>query len=95
MGVSGPKGTMPPDLLDKLRRVRARACVSTASTSPIRRSMAAAVMIGGPGDKDSLDPSSPEFQAAQEACQSIMPDGGPGFSVGGATDKGPSTTTGG
>ena len=48
-----------------------------------------------PGDKDSLDPSSPEFQAAQEACQSIMPDGGPGFSVGGAPDKGPSTTTGG
>ena len=94
MGVSGPKGTMPPELMDKL--VEYASCMREHGIDfPDPQTDGGGVLIGG--DKDALDPSSPEFQAAQEACQSIMPDGGPGFSVGGASssDKGPSTTTGG
>jgi hypothetical protein len=58
--------------------------VSGGANGPI------AISIGGPGN------DTEKLQAAQEACQSILPDGGPDFSVGGsASDKGPSTTTGG
>jgi len=96
MGVSGPKGTMPPDLLDKL--VRYASCMREHGIDfPDPQVEGGGVLIGGSASKDALDPSSPEFQAAHEACKSIMPDGGPGFSVGGSSssDKGPSTTTGG
>jgi hypothetical protein len=95
MGGSGPDGTVPPDVLDKL--VAYASCMREHGIDfPDPQVNGGGVMIGGPGSKDSLDPRSPEFQAAQEACQSILPDGGPDFSVGGsASDKGPSTTTGG
>jgi hypothetical protein len=95
MGVSGPKGTMPPDLLDKL--VEYASCMREHGIDfPDPQTNGGGVIIGGPGSKDALDPSSPKFQAAHEACRSIMPDGGPGFTVGGSsTDVGPKTTTGG
>lgn len=49
------------------------------------------VMIGGPGAK--IDPSSPSFQAAQKACQSMAP--GAGFSARkGGGDTGPTTQVG-
>ena len=52
------------------------------------------ISIGGPGG---IDPSSKDFQAAQEACQSILGDSGPQFNGGpgggpGGGDSGPSTT---
>ncbi len=40
----------------------------------------AMIKIGGPGDGDQgprLDPSDETFQAAEEACQSLLPGGGP------------------
>jgi hypothetical protein len=55
------------------------------------------ISVGGPGG---IDPSSKDFQAAQEACQSILGEfgpqinGGPGGGPGGG-DTGPSTTVGG
>ena len=52
------------------------------------------IQIGGPGG---IDPSSKDFQAAQEACQSILGEFGPQFNGGpgggpGGGDTGPSTT---
>jgi hypothetical protein len=44
------------------------------------------ITIGG---KDGIDPSSPEFQAAQEACQSILGDLGPTFNGGPGGGDGP------
>jgi len=50
------------------------------------------IQIGGPGG---IDPSSDEFQAAQEACQSILGDLGPRFDGGpGGADDGPTTIDG-
>jgi hypothetical protein len=51
------------------------------------------VQIGG-GDGPKFDPSSEEFQAAQEACGDLLPgDGQFGFNVGktDGTESGPST----
>ena len=51
--------------------------------------------VGGPGDADAIDPE--EFEAAQEACQDLLPgrlDGdGPGFRIGpgGGSDGGVTT----
>lgn len=55
------------------------------------------ISIGGPGG---IDPSSSEFQAAQEACQSILGDLGPRFDGAGPAGgpgggDGPSVTIGG
>ena len=44
------------------------------------------VQIGG-GEGPNFDPSSEEFQAAQEACGDLLPGDGPGFSVGGANGE--------
>ena len=58
----------------------------------IFRSNASASGSGGPDNvtSDGLDPASPEFQAAQEACQSILgSDFGPKFEGGPATQSGP------
>lgn len=50
------------------------------------------IQIGGPGG---IDPSSDEFQAAQEACQSILGDLGPRFEGGpGGGGDGPTTIQG-
>jgi hypothetical protein len=52
------------------------------------------VKIGPGEDGPNFDPSSDEFQAAQEACEDLMPgDGKFGFNVGGTdgTESGPST----
>lgn len=36
------------------------------------------VQAGGPGSDNGLNPDDPTFQAAQEKCKSILPDGGAG-----------------
>lgn len=53
-----------------------------------------AIIKGGPGDDGpgSIDFNSDEFQAAQEACQSLLPGGGKGGSL--STDGGPSSGDG-
>jgi hypothetical protein len=33
---------------------------------------------GGPGSTDGLNPDDPTFKAAQEKCQSLLPNGGAG-----------------
>jgi hypothetical protein len=50
-----------------------------------------AIIKGGPGDDGpgAFDPDSDEFQAAQEACQSLLPGGGKGGSL--SADGGPSS----
>ena len=50
------------------------------------------IQIGGPGG---LDPSSKTFQAAQEACQSILGDFGPKFNAGPGGGDGPVTDSSG
>jgi hypothetical protein len=60
----------------------------------IFRSNGSAGSGGGPKNvtSDGIDPASPEFQAAQEACQSILgSDFGPKFEGGPATPAGPDT----
>ena len=47
------------------------------------------IMLGGPGSKNTFDPRSPRFQAAQKACQSQMP------KPPGGGDSGPSLQTAG
>ena len=49
------------------------ACASTASpTSPTRTARGKSRF----GSSDGIDPSSPQFQAAQKACQKVLPNGG-------------------
>ena len=50
------------------------------------------ITIGGPGG---IDPSSKEFQAAQDACQSILGEFGPQFNGGPGGGDGPSTDSSG
>ena len=51
--------------------------------------------VGGPGDAEAIDPE--EFEAAQEACQDLLPGrlggDGPGFQIGpgGGADGGVTT----
>ena len=64
--------------------------------SGLQRRRRGRIQIGGPGG---IDPSSDEFQAAQEACQSILGDLGPRFNGGPGSDgpgggDGPTTIDG-
>jgi len=51
------------------------------------------VQVGGPGSKDSIDPGSEQFQAAQQACDALLPGVGPRTTTGGSgPDSGGSST---
>lgn len=51
------------------------------------------VQVGGPGSKDTLDPGGEKFQAAQQACDSLLPGVGPRTTTGGSgPDNGGSST---
>jgi len=68
---------------------------------PVRDSNGGVSMSLGGGPGSDLDPNSPTFKAAQTACASKLPGGGPGFisgdhgdGAGGSTSGGPSTNSG-
>ena len=67
--------SMSPEDQDKL--VEFAACMrehGIEMPDPQTASGGGAVRIGG----DGIDPGSPEFQDSMEACQELMPGGGPG-----------------
>jgi hypothetical protein len=80
----GPRGSISPEAMDRV--VEFAECMREHGIDmPDPQTNGGGIMIGGgPGsDGGGIDPSSPEFQDAQEACQDLLPGFGP--------DGGPST----
>jgi hypothetical protein len=89
-GMEGdPNATMDPEMADKL--LDFSKCMRDHGIDfPDPQFQGGGVMMQmGEG----IDPSSDEFQAAQEACGDLLPGGGPGLQVGTSGDGGPSTGT--
>jgi hypothetical protein len=89
-----PKGGKPPSPAEQAKlqekALRFSQCMRTHGVPSFpdpefSRGGGVGIRIGGPkGGPSRIDPSSPQFQAAQKACQSIMPGpkgGGPATSV--------------
>jgi hypothetical protein len=83
-GGFGPGRTLSPEDQDAL--VEFAACMREHGIDmpdPQTAGGGGAVRIGG----DGLDPGSPEFQDAMEACQELMPGGGPGGDGGSSVNQ--------
>jgi hypothetical protein len=83
-GMGDPSATMDPELADQM--LAFAKCMRDHGIDfpdPPFSGGGVTVQLGGPGEQG-LDPTSDEFQAAQEACGENLPDGGP-FVTGGAT----------
>jgi hypothetical protein len=82
-GRGDPTATMDPEMADQM--LAFSACMRDHGIDfpdPVFEGGGVSISLGGP-DGEGPDPSSEEFQAAQEACSAAMPDGGP-FMRGGA-----------
>jgi hypothetical protein len=83
----GPGQSMSPEELDALVRFASCMRAHGVDMPDPETSSSGAVRIGG---KDGLDPNSATFQDAMDACQSLLPGGGPAGGAGGS-DGGPLT----
>jgi hypothetical protein len=85
-----PTATMDPALADQLLAF-AKCMRDHGIDMPDRKFDGGGVSmsIGGPDSGANIDPGSDEFKAAQDACGSELPGGGPGFIGGPATESKP------
>ena len=86
----GPGASMSPEELDAF--VAFAECMREQGIDmpdPQTSQGGGLIIGGGPGSEGGIDPSDPEFQAAEEACNDLLPfrgggaDGGPGTNVNG------------
>ena len=83
-----PNATMDPALADQM--LKFAQCMRDHGVDfpdPQFSGGGVSIQVGG-GEAGAIDPTSKTFQAAQEACGSELPGGGP-FVVGGTTSSGP------
>jgi hypothetical protein len=83
-----PNATIPPEQVEQM--LAFAKCMREHGydfPDPVFSGGAMSIQIGGPDDPEggpAIDPTSPEFQAAQEDCGSALPGGAP-FVVGGSS----------